>query len=130
MHTAAILDNPTWRMAIHHATHGVTRALHHGFLIRKTTEPFTIQDVKGVLGLAEQPRRPMGSYNYNVFKAVVLLNDGRYCYLEAWQAVEETETAWSGRGNAVYTRSLKSLLAELSSENVDLLKLQPKRILK
>lgn len=125
MMPASTINNATWRMAIHTATHGIQRALFRGYFIRKTTQPFTFDSITGVIGLVEKPNDIRG-IKFTAFRGIVLLKDGRYCYFEAWQNRTEAEPKWNGRAFAIYARSLETLITELDLEVIEQLKLTKK----
>lgn len=113
---ASIINNSTWRTAIHTAQCGENKALHYGFFLRKTTQPFDISDIKGVLGLAESPKR-----SFDKFVAILLLKDKRYAFIEAWKYHHSNE--W-GYGIVIYSRDIKKLLVSIDSQVIEVLKLR------
>lgn len=114
----SVVNNPTWRSAIHTAQSGENKCLHFGFFFRKTTQPFNISNIKGVLGLAETTRK-FKSWTSTKFLALLLLNDKRYCFIEAWK---NNKDDWD-YGKAIYSRDLNKLLVELDPETIEILKL-------
>lgn len=117
MMPSATLNNPTWRMALHTAQQGYVKALHFGFLIRKTTQSFIISDIEGVLGLFEKPSKYK---HHDQFSAVILLKDKRYCYIEAQKHILTNEWTY---GTATFSRKLNALIGDLDADCVEKLKL-------
>jgi hypothetical protein len=90
-------------------------------IYQHNSSPLFISDVKEVVGISETKFKDPSIYtNYDIFRALIHLKDGRYCYFDAWKKVDGD---WEYMGTATFSKNLKALVLPLSTSQVDSLKL-------